>query len=60
MCFIIPEVDQCVLDSVECYHNCEGCKWGFMTCSGCGNIVEWDEDRCSDCGRRKKYEKFNS
>lgn len=54
MCFVIPEVEQCVLDSVECYHNCEGCKWGFMTCSGCGNTVEWDDDRCLDCGLRKE------
>jgi hypothetical protein len=54
MCFVIPEVEQCVLDSGECYHNCEGCKWGFMPCSGCDNIIECDEDRCSDCGLRKE------
>jgi hypothetical protein len=59
MC-IIREIDWCVLDSVECYHNCKGCKWGFIVCSGCGNIVEWDDAICLECGMRKKHEKANS
>lgn len=54
MCFIIPEIEQCVFDSAECYHNCEGCKRGFMICSDCGNIIEWDDDICLDCGLRKE------
>ena len=54
MCFVIPEIEWCVFDSVECYHSCEGCKHGFIICSGCGTVVEWNENQCSCCGLKKE------
>lgn len=52
--YITPEIDGCVFDTVECYHGCEGCKWGFVVCSGCGNIIEWDHDICLECGKKRE------
>lgn len=49
-----PKADGCMYDTIDCYHNCEGCYYGRMVCSGCGNLIDWKEDRCSDCGINRK------
>lgn len=51
--WLTPDIDGCVFDTIDCYHSCDGCKYGIVTCSGRGNYIEWDEDICLDCGLKK-------
>ena len=48
------EADGCIYDTKDCYHNCESCYYGRMVCSGCGTVVEWNENQCSCCGLKKE------
>ena len=50
------KADGCMYDTVDCYHNCEGCKYGFVVCSGCGSRIDWDEDCCIICNIKKETE----
>lgn len=50
------DADGCVYDTIDCYHSCIDCKYGLIVCSGCGHMLQWDEDYCLECGAKKEVE----
>ena len=48
-----PKADGCMYDTIDCYHNCEGCDYGIIICSGCGLKIYWGEECCSNCETKR-------
>ena len=43
-----PNADGCVYDTVDCYHNCEGCEWSYPEFGGTWTDPEDDTEDDTD------------
>ena len=47
--------ENCIHDSTECHHVCQGCRYGVFRCSVCKEVTIYPEKCKCEINQEKEY-----